>query len=229
MDSLTMTQAVAMGIALSSVAGMRAFLPLFGVATASHFSIMEPGPGFNWLASEAAFWTLAAAVAMESVTDAVPWLDHKIDIFVAPWVKPVLAAVAAGSVLPTDPAIAMAMGAVVGAPLAVSSHGLKTKVRLGAGILSLGKLTPVVSFLGTISAALGVSLAIIAPIAAAVLLLAALAVAWMVVTLLIKIVEALVRFIKKVHHAVALRPKRAAQTHKYGDVLDAEVVSNDKL
>jgi hypothetical protein len=138
--------ALATGVGLAAASGLRAFLPLLAVGLAGRHGFLHLQPGVEWLASDPALWSLAAATALELIGDKVPVVDHVLDA-IGTVVRPVAAWVATYAVLqgwgtPWAQLLAVAMG--VGA-LAV--HGAKAHTRLGSTAISLGHANPILSSL----------------------------------------------------------------------------------
>jgi len=149
--------AVAAGVGLAAASGLRAFLPLLAVGLAGRHGFLHLQPGLEWLESDPALWSLAAATALELIGDKVPVVDHVLDS-IGTVVRPVAAWVATYAVLqdwgtPWAQLLAVALG--VGA-LAV--HGAKVHTRLGSTALSLGHANPILSTLED-AVALGLVLA----------------------------------------------------------------------
>src|SRR5688572_33358031 len=122
--------AVLMGISLAACAGLRAFLPLLAVGIASRMGWIPVQPWFEWVGSNEALITFGAATVLEILADKVPLLDHALDTFhtVA---RPVAGAlVAMGSFYQFSPSFAVALGIIVGAPLAGTFHAAKAGTRL---------------------------------------------------------------------------------------------------
>jgi len=138
--------ALATGVGLAAASGLRAFLPLLAVGLAGRHGFLHLHPGMEWLQSDPALWSLAAATAFELVGDKVPVVDHVLDT-VGTIVRPVAAWVATYAVFqdwgaPWAQLLAVGMG--VGA-LAV--HGAKAHTRLGSTAISLGHANPILSVL----------------------------------------------------------------------------------
>ena len=164
--------AIAMGISLAACAGLRAFLPLLAVGIATRMEWWPVQPWLEWVGTNEALITFGVATILEILADKVPVLDHGLDAFhtVA---RPVAGAlVAMGSFYQVSPAMAVALGIIVGAPIAGSFHLTKAGTRVASTATTGGFGNPVLSFLEDVVAFFGVLLALIAPILAGLLLLA---------------------------------------------------------
>jgi hypothetical protein len=154
--------ALATGVGLAAATGLRAFLPLLAVGLAGRHGLLHLQPGMEWLTSDPALWSLAAATALELIGDKVPVVDHVLDS-IGTVVRPVAAWVAAYAVFQdwgTPWAQLLAVGMGVGA-LAV--HGAKAHTRLGSTAISLGHANPILSVLEDVIAFALVVAAVLLP------------------------------------------------------------------
>ena len=166
--------AVLAGVALASACGLRAFLPLLGLALASRTGLVHLAPNAGWIGSDGALWALALATVLELVADKVPVLDHVLDV-VATLVRPAAAAVAAWATFgAVDPRLAAVASLILGAG-ALGIHLFKAKARLGSTLLTLGHANPLLSLAEDAAAAALSATALLAPIVVLVLIAAALA------------------------------------------------------
>jgi len=170
----TVVTAALAGVAIAAACGLRAFLPLLALGLAARFGLVHVAAPAGWLTSDAALWALAVAAVLEALADKVPVVDHALDA-VATFVRPAAAAVAGWATFGTvHPAVAFVAALVLGSG-ALGIHALKAKVRLGSTALTLGHANPLLST-GEDAAAAGLSaVAVFAPIAGAVLVVALLA------------------------------------------------------
>lgn len=162
--------AVLAGVGIAAACGLRAFLPLLALAVASHFGAVHLSAKADWLGSLPAITTLGVATLLELLADKVPVVDHALDV-AATFVRPAAAAVAAWATFGTvNPALAFAAALILGGG-ALGIHLAKAKARLGSTILTLGHANPVISMVEDGIAAALSALAVLAPIAAALLVL----------------------------------------------------------
>jgi hypothetical protein len=157
--------ALATGVGLAAATGLRAFLPLLAVGLAGRHGFLHLQPGMEWLESDPALWSLAAATALELIGDKVPVVDHVLDS-IGTIVRPIAAWIAAYAVFQdwrTPWAQLLAVGMGVGA-LAV--HGAKAHTRLGSTAISLGHANPILSVLEDVIAFALVAAAILLPLVA---------------------------------------------------------------
>ncbi len=75
---------VAIGLALSTAAGLRVFVPLLLTGLAGRFGYLALTPGMTWLGSDVALLALATATLLEVGGYYVPWLDNLLDTMAPP-------------------------------------------------------------------------------------------------------------------------------------------------
>ena len=162
--------AIAMGISLAACAGLRAFLPLFAVGVAARNGWLPVQPWLEWIGSNEALITFGVATLLEAVADKVPVVDHALDVFhtVA---RPIAGSVVAmGSFYQISPTYAVALGIIVGVPVAGGLHVAKAGSRMASTGLTAGVGNPVLSLLEDVLAFLGVILSLLAPVVAVLVL-----------------------------------------------------------
>lgn len=139
--------AVALGIGLAATAGLRAWLPLLLVGVLSRLGVLELGESFRFLSSWPALVLFGVATVAEIVADKVPAVDHALDV-VSTVVRPAAGALLAASALyqVQDPLIALVIGLVVGAPVALGPHAAKSALRAASSATTAGIANPIVSF-----------------------------------------------------------------------------------
>ncbi|MGH8492834.1 MAG: DUF4126 domain-containing protein [Moraxellaceae bacterium] len=76
--------ALLIGVGLAAAAGLRVFLPLFGLSLAALFGDMNLSPEMQWLASPEAAVALGAATLLEIAGYYFPFVDHLLDTMAAP-------------------------------------------------------------------------------------------------------------------------------------------------
>jgi hypothetical protein len=139
--------ALALAIALASVAGLRAWLPLFAAGGLARLGVLDLGKSFGFLATDQALVLFALATALELVGDKIPAVDHALDAIGTP-LRPLAGAVLAASVFGTitDPLTSAVLGIVVGAPAALVPHVAKSTLRAASTTLTGGLANPALSF-----------------------------------------------------------------------------------
>jgi hypothetical protein len=164
---------VALAIALASVAGLRAWLPLLLAGLLSRAGLLSLGPSFQFLASTQALVLFGLATVIEVVGDKVPVVDHALDLIGTP-LRPAAGALLAASAMASvrDPLLALALGTAVGVPSALVPHVGKAMLRSASTAFTAGIANPVLSLLEDMIALATFVLAVLAPLLVAALLLA---------------------------------------------------------
>jgi uncharacterized membrane protein len=182
-DLLPLAFQVTAGVCLAACCGLRAFLPLFVLGSATRLGLGEmligaPLPlneAYTWLGSTPALVVFGAAVVVEVLADKVPAVDHLLDL-VQTGVRPLAGAVAlAASTDALDPLYASVLGLVLGGTVAGGVHVGKAKIRLLSTLGTGGIASPVLSFVEDALALVGSVLALLATVVAVVLILAGIA------------------------------------------------------
>ena len=158
---------IPVGLALSTAAGLRVFVPLLLTGLAARLGYLALTPGMNWIGSDAALLAFATATILEIGAYYVPWLDNLLDAIATP------AAVTAGVI--TTAAVTPELSPLLRWTLAiVAGGGAAGLVQAGTALVRLKSLTftagvanPVVATAELIGA-VGLSLlALLAPLLAA--------------------------------------------------------------
>lgn len=135
----------AAGIVLASSAGLRAFMPLFGVGLASRLLDWSIAPSMDWLATDAGLIGLGIATILELAADKVPVVDHVLDL-VHTIVGPLAGALVAFSIWGDwPPAVSAILALALGAPVAGAVHAIAATTRVKSSVVSGGALNPGVS------------------------------------------------------------------------------------
>ncbi len=164
----------ALAIALAASAGLRAWLPLFLAGALSRAGVLELGDSFRILGSNKALALFALATMIELLGDKIPVVDHALDLlstFLRPAAGAVLAASVFGRVL--DPVQSMAVGIAVGAPSALVPHAGKAALRALSTSFTAGLANPVLSLLEDGATVVLFTLAVLAPLLVAGVLIGA--------------------------------------------------------
>jgi hypothetical protein len=156
---------LALAIALASVAGLRAWLPLLAAGGLARLGVLDLGQGFRFLASDQALVLFGLATALELVGDKIPAVDHALDAIGTP-LRPLAGALLAASVLGTvtDPLTSAVLGIVVGAPSALVPHVAKSTLRAASTTLTGGLANPALSFVEDAIAVVLLILAVLIPL-----------------------------------------------------------------
>jgi hypothetical protein len=163
-------------LGLSGISGLRAYLPLLGVAAGAdvipgsspdgHLVQLAP-----WLQHLNTSWTIALLVVLalgEFTVDKVPVLDHISDVLHTV-IRPISGAVImAGIDNPLSHANPIAAG-IVGAALALTVHSAKAAIRPVSTATTAGLGNPIISFIEDIFTIVVSALALFAPVVGVIL------------------------------------------------------------
>ncbi len=175
MDEATLLEwipTLGLAIALAACAGLRAWLPLLLTGALSRAGMLELGESFAFLGSNKALILFGLASSIEIVADKVPALDHALDAL-STLLRPAAGALLAAAVIGrfADPLTALALGVAVGAPASLVPHAAKSTLRGLSTGLTAGLANPILSFLEDVLALVLFVLAILVPVAVALLVL----------------------------------------------------------
>ena len=169
---------VAMGVALSACAGLRAFLPLFVVGLAGRLGWVPLSGSFEWLAGWPALVVFGIAVVVELVGDKFPVVDHFLDSMQTV-VKPIVGAMLMLTVVSDwAPLYLTLVWIILGGTLAGVVHLTKAKLRLASTVTTAGMGNPILSVTEDAGALAGTVGALLFPVAVALLVLLAIVVTW---------------------------------------------------
>ena len=166
----------ACGIVLAASAGLRAFMPLFGVGLASRLLDWSIAPSMDWMASDIGLVGLGVAMVAELAADKVPVVDHALDALHT-IAGPLAGALAAFSLWGDwPPAVAGILAIALGAPVAGVVHVISATTRVKSTVFSGGAFNPAVSLAEDGISAVAILVALVLPILALVLALVVIAV-----------------------------------------------------
>jgi hypothetical protein len=162
---------LALAIALAAAAGLRAWLPLLVAGLLSKLGMANLGASFSWLASWPALGLLGGATVLEVAGDKIPVVDHVLDS-VGTFIRPLAGTLAAAATLVhiQDPMIALVVGLILGAPIALAPHVAKSTLRGASTTATAGIANPVLSVLEDALSLIITVLAFLVPILTALML-----------------------------------------------------------
>ena len=158
---------IPVGLALSTAAGLRVFIPLLLTSLAARAGYLTLAPGMSWIASDTALVAFVTAAIVEVAAYYVPWLDNVADTIAVP------AAITAGiiemaAVTPDlPPLLRWTIAIIAGGGVAGFAQLGTTLLRLKSSALTAGAGNPVVAtgeLVGSLALAV---LALLAPLVAA--------------------------------------------------------------
>jgi hypothetical protein len=139
---------LSLAVALAAAAGLRAWLPLLAAGVLARLGMAELGQSFAWLGSWPALGLLGGATALEIAGDKIPVVDHALDVL-GTFLRPLAGTLAAAATLVhiEDPLIALVVGLILGAPVALAPHVAKTTLRGVSTGTTAGLANPLLSVL----------------------------------------------------------------------------------
>jgi hypothetical protein len=171
-EALLFATQLAMGFALAATVGLRTFLPLLAAGLLARFGYVDLGHSFEWMAKTPALIVFGSAVVFEVLADKVPGLDHALHA-VETFVKPVAGTLVAASLFTNlDPMMAVVLGLIGGGTIAGMVHVAKGTTRVASTAMTGGLANPALSLFDDVLAIGGIILAVLAPIIAAIIVLA---------------------------------------------------------
>jgi len=155
---------VAAGVVLAASAGLRAFMPLFGVGLASRLFGWSITPSMDWMATDVGLVALGVATVVELLADKVPLVDHTLDVLHT-IVGPLAGALVAFS-LSADlpPAIGAILAIALGAPVAGGVHLIAAVTRVKSSVMSAGSFNPALSLVEDVVTVGAIAVAIFIPL-----------------------------------------------------------------
>ncbi len=175
--------AVLAGVAVAAAAGLRAFLPLLVVGSASRLGLFHLDPSFAFLENGVVLGALAVAAAVEIAADKIPVLDHGLDV-AATFVRPAAGFVAAMAVMGELPRPAAAGLALVMAVLTLGAHVVHAKTRVVSTLTTAGIGNPFLSGFEDVASGAFSVLAVLAPVVGALMVLSLAILVWRLTGLL---------------------------------------------
>jgi hypothetical protein len=141
------TGTLSLGVGLSAVAGIRAWLPLLVAGALGRMGVVHLHESFTFVSSWPALGLFGVATVVELVGDKFPAVDHTLDA-IGTVVRPAAGALLAASTMYEihSPLVACVLGLVVGAPTAMVPHATKMAARAASSTFSFGLVNPMLSF-----------------------------------------------------------------------------------
>lgn len=154
------------GFGLAAAAGFRLFVPLLGLSLAYTLDWMEPSAAFHWLDSWIAVTALGVATVVEIGAFYVPWLDHLLDVAVAPLSVVAGTLLMASSLGDSSPALQWGLSIVAGGGVAAAVQAGTTATRGVSGVTTAGLANPLVSTFELLASVAMTLLALLVPVLA---------------------------------------------------------------
>lgn len=158
---------VPVGLALSTAAGLRVFVPLLITSAAARSGYITLTPGWTWIGSDAALVAFATASVLEVAAYYVPWLDNALDTMATP-IAMAAGVIAMAAVTPDlPPLLRWSLAIVAGGGAAGLAQVSSALLRLQSTTLTAGLGNAVVAT-GELAGAVALSLlGLLAPLLAA--------------------------------------------------------------
>ncbi len=171
-DFVTILLAIFTGLGLAAACGLRVFLPLFVLGFAVRSGSYEVVDDFRWIGSTPALVSFGAATTLEILAFYVPWLDNLLDLVALP-LAAIAGALATTSVLVgMDPWMHWTLGIVAGAGVATIIHVPMSAARAASTATTGGAANAAVSTSELAGAGLVSGMAVFAPIASPMVVIA---------------------------------------------------------
>jgi len=147
MPLLDIALPLGLGLILAATAGLRAFVPLFGVSLLGWMGAVDLVGPLEWMATPAATLCFATAVLVEVLADKIPLVDHLTDV-AGTLVRPAAGALVGTSLLAgASPLVACVLGLGAGGAVAGLTHAGKATVRVGSTATTAGSANPGISII----------------------------------------------------------------------------------
>lgn len=158
------------GIGLAAACGFRVFVPLLALGLAGRAHVLPLNESFAVLAALPTLIALGTAAVLEVVAYYVPWLDNALDVAAAP--AAVIAGVlaSAASITSLPPVLLWGIAIIGGGGAAGLLHGATSLLRLKSTAVTGGVANPVVSTGELFGAVVTSAVALLIPLACAVLI-----------------------------------------------------------
>lgn len=161
------------GVGLAAACGLRAFLPVLGLALAAKAGWVSLGSSFEWLASWPAIAALTLATVVEISGSLVPYVAHLLDALAAPVACAagafVLASQAGANGIAPDltsgqPILEWSAALIAGGGVAGAVHTASAALRAAVSAASAGVAAPVYGLAETVAGAIASAVAFLLPI-----------------------------------------------------------------
>jgi hypothetical protein len=172
---------VCLGLGLSAACGFRVFVPLLCLSIAANTGHVALASSFAWIGSTPALIAFAVATVAEIAAYYIPWVDNALDSIAVPLATVAGILATASVVTNIDPFWKWTLAIIAGGGAAASTQLATTKARAASSLTTGGFANPLVSTLENISSTVLSVLAVVWPVVAMALVIAILAVCWVVI------------------------------------------------
>jgi hypothetical protein len=162
---------IPVGLALSTAAGLRVFIPLLITSLAARSGYLALTPSMSWIASDAALVAFVTAAIMEVGAYYVPWLDNVADAIATPAAITVGIIEMAAVTPDLPPLLRWTVAVIAGGGVAGFAQLATTLLRFKSSTLTAGTGNPIVATAELVGSLAIAVLALLAPLVAAVFVL----------------------------------------------------------
>ena len=174
-EPLTLALALLTGLGLAAACGFRIFVPLLVLSLAARTEIVPLAEGTYWIGTTPALISLAVATLLEIGAYYVPVIDNLLDTVATPAAALAGAVVASAVLVDVDPWLRWTLGIVGGAGAATAVHVPAAAMRIGSTAMTAGTANPVLATGEIVGASLVSGIAVLAPIAVPMIVIALIA------------------------------------------------------
>lgn len=161
--------AICVGIALSAAAGFRVFVPLLFTSVATHFSWITLSGGFEWVGSTPALIAFLVATIIEVLANYIPFVASGLKMLLTPLAILAGILLMASFIGEMDPFLRWAVSTVAGGGTAGLAHTTLATLKGMGETITLGILTPIISIIENMVAAVIPILVFLAPFLAVII------------------------------------------------------------
>ena len=136
---------VLIGIGLSAASGLRIFIPFLGLSIAGYYQVIPLNESFSWLATWQAMLAFGVASLLEISAYYIPWLDHALDVILAPVAAIAGTLLTASTIGDISPFMKWSLAIVAGGGVSSLVHFGSSAVRAAVGLPTGGLANPLVS------------------------------------------------------------------------------------
>lgn len=164
---------ILVGIGVAAACGFRIFVPLLALGAASRADLVTLSPNFAALGSTPALAALGTAALVEIGAYYVPWIDNLLDTVATPTAVIAGTLASAATIVDLPPVVTWGIALIGGGGAAGLLQGATSLLRLKSTATTGGVANPIVATGELVGAAVTSALAILVPVACAVLLVVA--------------------------------------------------------
>jgi hypothetical protein len=172
MSTFDIAISIALGIGLAAAVGFRVFLPLLVASIAAYTGHLQLGDSFAWLATPTAMAMLGVAAVVEVLAYYIPAVDNLLDAVTTPLALAAGTVISAAVIVDLPPIVKWSTAIIAGGGTAALTQGVTTLVRAKSTAFTAGLGNPLVSTVELVTSVIIALLALLAPLAAVLLVVA---------------------------------------------------------